>query len=151
MTSFWRPTLSGTLAPDDEVAERIMRRARPDDIIEADVKIPRDQRSIKQHNMYFKMLAMVFHHLPEQYDNEIPTPHHLRMRIFFAIGFTETIVTGKGVQEIPRSIQHAKLGQAEFHEKVWEPTIRLIETKLIPGIDRRELEREYYDLMGVAA
>ncbi len=151
MKCYWRPTLSGTLAPDDEVAERIMKRAKPDDIIEANVKIPRDQRSVKQHRMYFKLLRMVFHHLPERYGNEIPTPHHLRMRIFYAIGFTEMVMTGTGLQETPRSIEFAELGQSEFHEKVWEPTIRLIETTLIPGIDRRELEREYYDLMGVAA
>ncbi len=150
MKSYWKKTGLQGLVPDDEISERIYNRAMIGDIIEADAKIPKDQRSLKQNRLYFKMLDVVFNNLPERYANEIATQHQLRMRILLRIGFTEFIPTGTGVHEIPRSIDF-RVGQDEFHREVWKPTVDLIETVLIPGIDRKELEREYYELMGVPA
>jgi hypothetical protein len=131
----------------DAAGEKFLRRVRPGDIIRVNATIPRDQRSVKQHRLYFKVIKTIFDHLPERFALEIPTAEHLRMRIFYAIGFTEVIKTGAGDREVPRSIAFAKLGQEAFYQEVWRPTLELCDKTLVPGIGP-ELEQEYRALVG---
>ena len=56
-----------------------------------------------------------------------------------------------GPKEIPKSMSFDKCPQSEFVAKVWDPTIRVIMEKLIPGIDRAELETAVNDMLAVRA
>ncbi len=144
MKTLWKRTLNG-ITPADEAAEKVFQRTTPGEFIKVDAVVPRDQRSLAMHNLFFQVLKHVFDNLPERYGNEIPTPRILRARIFYAIGFTEIIQTPDGPREMPRSIEHAKLGQAEFHELVWTPTMRLID-KMAPGLGEA-FENEYLEMV----
>ena len=144
MKTLFQRTLSG-LAPADDAAERLMKRVQPGEFVKVDATVPRDQRSLAMHNLYFVVLKHVHENLPDKYDSEIPTPRILRARIFFAIGFTEIILTPDGPREIPKSLEFAKLGQAEFHEVVWIPTMRLID-KMAPGLGQA-FENEYLSMV----
>ena len=144
MKTLWRRTLNG-ITPADDAAERVFKRTKPGEYVNVDATVPRDQRSLAMHNLLFQVLAHVFQNLPDRYNNEIPTPEILRARIFYAIGFTEVIQTPAGPREMPRSIAHAKLGQAEFHDLVWTPTMRLID-KMAPGLGAA-FENEYLEMV----
>ena len=144
MKTLWRRTLNG-ITPADDAAERVFKRTKPGEYINVDATVPRDQRSLAMHRLYFAVLRHVFDNLPERYGNEIPTPTILRGRIFIEIGFTETIMTRNGPFEVPRSLEFAKLGQSEFYELVWTPTMRLID-KMAPGLGAA-FENEYLEMV----
>lgn len=142
--------MAGGLYPADDAAQKIVARIPPGDCAHADVSVPRDQRSVQQHRLYFALLNKVFENLPEKWAAEIPTVDVLRLRLAYTIGWTEVIQTGAGPREVPKSIAFDKLGQADFYAKVWEPTIKVIMETLIPGIGKAELEREINEMLAPA-
>ena len=138
---------AGGLGGADDAAVKILARIPPGTNVWADVTVPRDQRSVQMHRLYFALLGKVFENLPERWAAEIPSVDVLRLRLAYTIGWTEVIQTGAGPREVPKSIAFDKLGQAEFYDKVWTPTVKVVTETLIPGIAVKELEREIDDML----
>jgi hypothetical protein len=146
MTTCQLVRTSTGFAANDENALRLLNRTKAGDLVEANCTVPRDQRSHKMHNLYFAVIRHVFENLPDKYTDEIPNATILRKRIFHEIGFVDVIQTRHGPKEEARSIEHARLGQGEFHTLVWEPTIRLID-RMAPGLGEA-FRREYREMVG---
>ena len=144
MKTLWRRTLNG-ITPADEAAERVFQRTKPGDFIKVDAVVPRDQRSLAQHNLYMAVMDHVFKNLPKKYGNEISSMKILRKRIAHEIGFTETYMTKNGPVTEARSLEFAGLGQAEFYDDVWTPTMRLLDV-MAPGLGEA-FENEYLEMV----
>ena len=146
MKMTFKKSLSNGFLPDDDAAQKLYNRAKPGDLIAVNATLPRDQRSLKQHNLYFKVLTHVFENLPESI-TDCPNLEVFRDRILINIGFCEDRYYGEagGWQKRAKSIAHAKLGQDEFHFQVWTPSIALID-KMAPGLGEA-FNAEYKELI----
>ena len=134
---------AGFLAEDDEAMD-LVRKYEDGTRVMIEVRRP---RNLGQHRLYFKLLQTVHDNLPEPMTERFPNVDKLLIGIKFAIGLTDTVIVGGVEHEYPRSIAFESMPQDEFEESVWKPTLDLVEQKIIPGIDRAELEREVRELI----
>lgn len=144
MRSAFRRTATG-FAPADNEAQAFMDKCKLNDLVMME---GRRSRNSAQHRLYMKLLAVVYENLPEQAAERFPTFDKFRTGIKYAIGLTDSVWVAGVEHEYPLSMDYATMGQDEFEANVWGPTLDLIEEKIIPGIDRAELENEVRGLVG---
>lgn len=141
---FLRRTLTGYVPFDD--AGQAAHAATPlGAIVKAKITRP---RNVGHHRKYWAVLNAIHPH-QELY----PTPGLLHAAVKAALGYADTIKLDGKVVVVPRSIAFDAMDQDEF-EKFWDRFMALVSTRIIPGIDRRDLEREVADIVngyGVAA
>lgn len=129
----FRKTLSG-LKPADEGAEEAMRKLPLDKIVAVKIKRP---RNLGHHRKFFALLKLVYEN-QELYESEAA----LLAAIKIATGHCVPITLVSGQKAfIPSSISFASLDQTEF-EKFWDKVCNLVCAKIIPNLNRHELEAE---------
>jgi hypothetical protein len=129
----FRKTLSG-LKPADEGAEEALRKVPLDKVVAVKIKRP---RNLGHHRKFFALLKIVYEN-QEVYASE----QALLAAIKIATGHCTPIQLVSGQKAfIPSSISFAAMDQAEF-EAFWEKVVTLVCTKIIPNLNREDLEAE---------
>jgi hypothetical protein len=143
LTFFARRHLNA-LRPIDALGEEALADVKAGEVVEVTVK---RKRRIAHHNKFFALLNAVFKH-----QKQYPTMKGFRAAVTVALGYGETVKLPNGRTIIvPDSIAFSKMDQTEF-EQFYERALELIETKILPGIDREDVRREVDDIiMGRAA
>ena len=94
------------------------------------------------HRKFFALLNVVFEN-QEKYESV----EQLLTIFKIGTGHYETMVMKDGVAYIPKSIAFQKMDQDEF-SVFWDKCIKLIVTRILPGITKEDLEREILELIG---
>ena len=102
-------------------------------------------RSGRQHRLFFAALGLIFKH-QERYR----TFNSFRASVMVELGFVDWFKMRDGREiGIPQSVSWDKMEQDTFND-VMNRFCDLVQTKIIPGLKRADLERELKE-MGVAA
>lgn len=138
---YLRKVRGGGFWPADERAEDFARGVREGEIIKSDMKRPRNGA---QHRLYFALLSKV----QENTDDRWPNTDALLQAVKIALGHFDTmqLVDGRIVPH-PRSISFGSMPQDDFR-RFFDDTVKLVITKIIPGLDRNDLMREINEMVG---
>ena len=137
-TLFLRRSLN-SLIPADAASEEALRSIDMGDTVKAEIVRP---RKLWMHRKFFALLQVIFPH-QEAY----PTLEELREALTIALGYYVEIRCFDGtVQKRAKSISFAKMDQAAF-EQFFERAVDAIVTRILPRIDRRDVEREIADIL----
>jgi len=99
-------------------------------------------RNLAHHKKFWALVAAVFPH-----QTTYPTEEMLVAAMKVALGYAEKITLPDGkIILMPKSISFATLDQAGF-EAFYTRAVDLITTKIIPGVNREDLEREVNDIL----
>ncbi len=102
-------------------------------------------RNVQHHRLFFAALNLVFQN-QERYE----TLDELLAAVKVALGHCHWLTLKDGTRvALPKSIAFAKMDQTEFNA-FFDRFCNLVQTKIIPGLKRAELERELRE-MGIAA
>lgn len=131
----------GSLRPADENAEAIMRTIAMGECVEVAVQRKRNPR---HHRKLFALLGIVVDNTDGRWPNASTLLEDLKM----AIGlFEKRVSIGGRVYHVPKSISFASMDQAEF-SLAYDQMVDVIVTRIIPGLNRDELEREVMEIIG---
>lgn len=131
----------GALRPADEDAESLLQSIAMGECVEVTVH---RRRNPKHHRKLFALLKIVV----ENTDGRWPNTDALKEDLKMATGLFEkrASISGK-VYFVPKSISFASMDQAEF-SRWYDQAVDVIVTRIIPGLDRDELEREVMQMIG---
>lgn len=131
----------GALRPADADAEAILRSISMGECVEVTVK---RKRNPKHHRKLMALLNIVV----ENTDGRWPNIDALKEDLKMATGLFEKRVSISGkTYFIPKSISFASMDQAEF-TKWYDQALDVIVTRIIPGLDRADLENEVLSMIG---
>lgn len=122
----------GCLKPTDEAGEEALRKVKMGTLVK--VEFTGSPRNIAHHRKLFALLNTIYKN-QEHYKSV----DHILMAMKFALGYTEKIRTKRGEIEIPLSISFAAMDQEEF-AKLYERALDWVESEVIPGLNRADLE-----------
>ena len=129
----------GALRPADEAAMQALQRIPVDGVVALKIKRP---RNLGHHRKFFALLKIVFEN-QELYKSEAA----LLAAIKIATGHCTPIVLADGTRAfIPSSISFAAMDQGEF-EAFWEKVVTLVCAKIIPNLNREDLEAEIMSMV----
>lgn len=127
------------LAAADKASQEYIANLPTDMTLKAVITIPRNYEHLSK---FFALLDVVYEQ-QEVYATRIS----FRAAITVALGHGETVMLPDGrTIIIPKSISFAKMDQTEFNE-FYDGAVRLILEKIIPGVNREELEREVLEIL----
>ncbi len=133
----------GALRAIDATGEEALKDIPQNEIVRVTIRRP---RNVAHHRKFWALIAVIFPH-----QSLYPTEEMLLAAMKVALGFGETIKLPDGrVIIIPKSISFAKLDQHAF-EQFYDRAVLLITTKILPGVDRKDLEREVADILAGAS
>lgn len=99
-------------------------------------------RNVGHHNKFFALLNTVFPH-----QSVYPTFDTFRDAVSVALGYGDTVKLGDGRTIIcAKSISFAKMDQVAFGE-FYDRAVNLILTKILPHVDRADLEQQVHDIL----
>ena len=99
-------------------------------------------RSITYFNKFFALLTVLYPH-----QSYYPTMLKFRKAVTIALGFAEETVLPSGkIMVEAESIAWHKMKEADF-EQLMKRFFELAETRILPGIDRKDVEREWEEVM----
>lgn len=127
------------LVPVDGLSFDLLKSLPPDEVLRC--KLSR-QRNGRFHRLYYALLQVVF-----QNQELYPTLEVMHIAIKRAIGLVDEYEIKGQNFSVPRSISFAKMSRIEF-EQFYETVLNLIITKIIPALDKADLEREIYEIIG---
>ena len=105
----------------------------------------RQPRNVKHTRKYFALLNAVFPH-----QTMWPTFKKFREKFEEALGFGEYHVNGRGERYFEKeSISFASMKQDEF-DQFYERAVDLILTRILPAVDRADLDREVQEILSGA-
>ena len=137
----YRRTLSGFI-PANPASDAFAQSVKLGDLVELKGRRP---RNLRHHNLFFSALELLF-----QNQERYATKEELLAAVKVALGHCNYVVSKGGHRiAIPKSIAFGTMDQAAFNA-FWDKFCTLVETKIIPGMKREDLERELRE-MGVAA
>ena len=128
-----------SLRPSDSAGEEMLRNIKHGELVSIEVRRP---RNVYHHRKFFALLNIVFEN-QEKYQ----TVEQLLTMFKIATGHCETMETPKGTIYIPKSIAFHKMDQDEF-SLFWDKCIKLVVTRILPGITKEDLERELLEIIG---
>lgn len=126
-------TLSG-FAPIDAAGEEALAEYAIGDMVKVTA---RKGRHPVYHRKWFALLQAVYPH-----QDAWPTFEMFRKAVQRACGYFEEI----NGQTFDVSIAFSKMDQNEF-EGLFERTLVLIETRILPGVDRADVEARYREIL----
>jgi len=128
-----------SLVPTNRMSEELLRDL-PEHVT---LKIVATQpRNPKHHAKFMALIAAIYPH-----QSIYPTMESFRKAITVALGYGDTVKLPDGrVMLIPGSISFAKMDQRAF-EEFYERAVHLILTRVLPGADRPDLEREVMEIL----
>lgn len=127
------------LYPVDQAGLDALSKVKDGAFIAVKISAP---RNLGWHRKFFALVKIVF-------ENQAiyPSEEALLAAIKVAVGHCDVIVLGDGkAAYVPRSISFAKMDQAEF-EAFWDRVITLVCERIIPKLNRADLEREVMELV----
>lgn len=137
--AFFARRVLGSLKPIDAMGEEAIGGIKAGEVVRVEVTRP---RNVKHHRKFFALLNVIYPH-----QTTYPTPEQFRAAITVALGFGESIkLLGGRTIIVPGSISFSKMDQAEF-DKFYDRAVELIATKVLPGIDRADVDREVNDIL----
>lgn len=147
MQVYLRRTIRG-LVPADELSEAALRKIAVGQDVRAEIARPRNPRSVQQLRLYWKLMQVVCDSSDHFKDREqvsdflkLQTGHYET---------TQIVMDGKPYEwRRPKSIAFDRLSHEDFQD-YWNRALDVICARIIPGIGKRELEHEVYDLLGMA-
>ena len=128
-----RRTLSG-LSPLSAVDEEALSEYDVGSVLKVTA---RKGRHPVYHRKWFALLQSVYPH-----QDKWPTFELFRMAVQRACGFFQEI----NGQVFDVSIKFSKMDQDEF-EQLFERTLVLIETRILPGVNREDVEQRYREIL----
>lgn len=129
----------GSLRAIDPMSAEVLERIPQDEDVKVEITRP---RNIKHHRKFFALLNAIYPH-----QHLYPTRDSFRAAMTVALGFGETVKLPDGrAIIIPHSISFAKMDQAEF-EAFYERAVLLIVSRILPGVNRADLNREVEDIL----
>ena len=129
----------GALRPIDAAGESALADIPQGEIVRVTIRRP---RNVQHHRKFFALINVIFPH-----QDLYPTEEMLLAAMKVALGFGDSIKLPDGRTIIvPKSISFAKMDQAAF-DKFYDRALALILTKILPGVDRKDLETEVADIL----
>ena len=129
----------GHLIPANAQAEEALNAIPKGEWRRVKVWLP---RNTKHHRKYFALLNAIFPH-----QSMWPTFNKFREKFEEALGFGEYHVNGRGERYFEKdSIDFSSMDQSEF-EEFYERAVDLILTRILPGVQSDDLEREINDIL----
>jgi hypothetical protein len=129
----------GSLRPIDPTSAEILERIPQDEDVKVEITRP---RNVRHHRKFFALLNAIYPH-----QDTYPTRDSFRAAISTALGFGETVKLPDGrTIIIPHSISFAKMDQSAF-EQFYDRAVLLIMTRILPGVNRADLDREVADIL----
>lgn len=124
--------------PTDEQSRAALQSVKLGECVELKMKRP---RNLQMHRLFWALMQKVYEN-QEHYKSadEVCTAFK------FAVGHVDSIKTGRGVIQVPRSISFAKMDQIAFRE-FFDKAVKFCVTEVIPGLDSADLEREVMELI----
>lgn len=137
-TVLMRRTLAGHLAPIDDLGREALSRIGQEPVLVTVKK----SRNLGHHRKFFALLTLIYanqsryHSVDELLD---------AMKVY--LGHSQLIVLSDGREvHIPKSIAFHRMDQLEFNA-FWDRAVTLVCEKILPGVNRNDLEREILDLV----
>ncbi len=135
---FMRKTLGG-LKPTTRASEEAYERLPLNEDVKVEITRP---RNLLHHRKWFALLQVIYPH-----QTLYPTMKTFLAAIKCALGYGETVRLPDGrTVLVPSSISFAKMDQAAF-EQFYDRALDLIQTRILPGIDREDVDREVADII----
>lgn len=129
----------GALRPADAAAEEAIADIPNGEVIKAVITRP---RNIVFHRKFFALLKVLFPH-----QTYYPTLTKFRKAVQIALGYCQEtkLPSGKIMVEAD-SIAFHKMDEAEF-DAFMQRFFELASTRILPGIDKADVEREWEEVM----
>lgn len=129
----------GTLVPADPMSAQALADLPAGVTVKAVITQP---RNLDHHRKWWALLQAVFPH-----QSTYATLDSFHAAIKVALGYGETVKLPDGrMIVIPGSISFARMDQAAF-EQFYDRAVDLILTRILPGLDRADLEQEVLDIL----
>lgn len=129
----------GAIRPIDAAGEQLLADIPSSELLKVEISRPRNPG---HHRKWRALIKAIFPH-----QNTYPTEEMLIAAMKVALGFGDSVKTPDGrTIIIPRSLSFAKLDQKGF-EEFYDRALLLILNKILPGVDRKDLEREVADIL----
>lgn len=129
----------GALRPMDAAGEEILSDIPNNELVRVQISRPRNPQ---HHRKWRALIAAIFPH-----QDTYPTEDLLIAAMKVALGYGDTVKLPDGRTIIvPKSLSFAKLDQAGF-EKFYDRALTLILSKILPGVNKKDLEREVADIL----
>lgn len=133
-TAFCHRGDSGLVPADAKTAE-ILSRIPRSELVKVEITRP---RNLAWHRRFFVLLHLL-------HDNQSLIDDFDDFRGVFEVALGHCTMFGNVA--VPKSIRFSKLDQAGF-EKLWDKAVDVACTRIIPNLNRADLEREIRDLVG---
>jgi len=131
-----------SLHPADENAEELLQRIKKGEVLEVELRRP---RNIQHHRLFFALMKIVWDNSPH---DEYPTVDSLIVRMKIDTGHRDEMVFEGGILAyIPRSISFAAMDQAEF-DQFFERCCDWVAEHVLPGVTSQELRDEIEPMIG---
>lgn len=129
----------GALYPVSRGDEEAIQRVPEGKVLKASITQP---RNVKHHRKFMALLNAVYPH-----QSAYATFDSFHAAVKVALGHGETVVLpDKRVMVVPKSISFAQMDQLQFDE-FYTAAVELICAKVIPGINKPELEQQVEDIL----
>ncbi len=127
------------LIPMDLMSRNYIEKLDAQTVIRAVVTKP---RNYDHHKKYFALLHAVYEH-----QDTYPSFNSFRSAVAVALGHSESVKLPDGrTILVPGSIAFGKMDQSEF-EEFYEKAVDLVLTRIVPGVNREDLERRVLDIL----
>lgn len=134
-----RKNLTGGFVPDTDFDAEALSVIGSGEVVKAKITRP---RNLQFHRHFFVLMRIVFEN-QDMYPNE----EHMLTAIKIGIGHCDIIVTAEGrVGYIPKSISFAQMDDTAFRA-FRNKVIDHVLARIIPGLDRDELNREVLEAL----
>lgn len=119
-------------------AEELIRKLK--DGMDYTIELKRT-RNLGWHRKYWLLCSIIAENLPEPTKKEAVSDY-----IKMESGHVRVVRVNGELREYPDSISFSSMN-AEGWESFWERAVEVCCTKIIPGLDKEELELELYELL----
>ena len=139
MAELWLIRKMDMLVPANEQSLEALRRVPADKWVLVNLRQP---RNVGHHRKFMAVLQAIYPH-----QDMWPTFNSFRKAFIAALGFGEVVTAKDGRKFIDAdSISFASMDQAEF-EQFYERAMLLVQTKILPGVGRADLDRQVAEIM----
>jgi len=138
-SELWLVRRMGHLVPANAQSAEALDGLKEGEWYLASVRKP---RNVKHTRKYFALLDAIFPH-----QKMWPTRASFKLQMKKALGLGEWVTSADGRKEfIEGSISFASMKQDEF-EEFYDRALDVIQMRVLPGIDRADVEREINDIL----
>ena len=131
-------TIGGRLAPIDDAGREAIDKLRVGDIVRVEMKRP---RNVDHHRKLFALLELILRNQTRYASMDALLD---AIKVFVGHCTVMKLRDGREVY-VPKSISFSAMDQTEF-DQFFDRVVKVVTEQIIPGLDRKDLERELLDL-----